>query len=377
MLKSIRFKNYKSFSNETVISLEKSKYSILDETNVCEDILKGCAFYGSNASGKTNALNSIALLLQLLFSEKMNFGVVQSIYNNEETSWYEYSFVHDGQDIVYSFEISRSGKIVRENLILNGNSCFTRIENRVESLITENRTYDSGDIDDDMLFLRVLFFNTKLKSETVLENWMKSLSKSMYLNPLSHMGIAFNAALVEIDLESYLEEFGTSELNDFLGKYNFPYSIEYKRKESVKDSIIPFQYRLEFFRNDLPPVPFAIESFGNQLLFNILPSLMMAIRCNSILIIDEFSSGLHNKLEELIIRYYMENTTDGQIFFVSHSTNLLKTSLLRPDQIYAVDFEKGSSILKKFSDEHPRESQNLEKMYLSGVFGGIPLYDKN
>lgn len=64
-----------------------------------------------------------------------------------------------------------------------------------------------------------------------------------------------------------------------------------------------------------------------------------------------------------------------KVLFVSHSTNLLSNALLRPDQIYAVEMmgDEGS-ILNRFSDEQPRVAQNLEKMYLSGVFGGIPEY---
>ena len=90
-------------------------------------------------------------------------------------------------------------------------------------------------------------------------------------------------------------------------------------------------------------------------------------------IVDEFSSAFHNELEELIVRYFMKNSKAAQMFFVSHSTNFMKTTLLRPDQIYAVEFvnDRGSKI-KRFSAESPRESQNLEKMYLSGIFGGLP-----
>ena len=69
----------------------------------------------------------------------------------------------------------------------------------------------------------------------------------------------------------------------------------------------------------------------------------------------------------------MENSQNAQIFIVSHSTNLLTNTLLRPDQIYTVDFikEQGSK-LNRVSDRKPREAQNLEKMYLSGVFDGLP-----
>lgn len=93
------------------------------------------------------------------------------------------------------------------------------------------------------------------------------------------------------------------------------------------------------------------------------------------LLIDEFSSGFHNELESLLVRYFMEKSSNAQMLFVSHSTNLLSNSILRPDQEYAVDFqgETGSSI-RRFSSEQPRSAQNIEKMYVSGVFGGLPNY---
>lgn len=72
----------------------------------------------------------------------------------------------------------------------------------------------------------------------------------------------------------------------------------------------------------------------------------------------------------------MKNAGESQFIFVSHSTNLLSNSLLRPDQIYSVDFDKGGSVVKRFSSEKPREAQNIEKMYLGGVFNGIPRYER-
>ena len=89
----------------------------------------------------------------------------------------------------------------------------------------------------------------------------------------------------------------------------------------------------------------------------------------------EFSSGFHNDLEALLIRYFMRKAEKSQLIFVSHSTNLLSNSILRPDQIYSVDFGNEGSVIKRFSSEKPREAQNLEKMYLGGVFNGVPRYE--
>ena len=104
-----------------------------------------------------------------------------------------------------------------------------------------------------------------------------------------------------------------------------------------------------------------------------LPSFFHIVKNSGMLIIDEFSSAFHNFLEEKLVKYFMQNSKESQIFIVSHSTNLLTNTILRPDQIYTVDYIQGKgSKINRVSDSKPREAQNLEKMYLSGVFNGIP-----
>ncbi len=60
----------------------------------------------------------------------------------------------------------------------------------------------------------------------------------------------------------------------------------------------------------------------------------------------------------------------------TYNGKILSNSILRPDQIYTVEMadDEGSRVYR-FSEEQPRVAQNLEKMYLSGVFGGIPEYE--
>ena len=98
---------------------------------------------------------------------------------------------------------------------------------------------------------------------------------------------------------------------------------------------------------------------------------------NVMLIIDEFGNSLHNKLAEKIIRFFMENAKDSQIFITSHDTNLVSNSVFRPDQIDLVTFQNISgSKVTRVSKFKPREAQNLEKMYLGGMFEGLPTYEE-
>ena len=125
-------------------------------------------------------------------------------------------------------------------------------------------------------------------------------------------------------------------------------------------------------------LPLSLESAGNRAFVNIILPIIFSTKNDGMLIVDEFSSGLHNELEESLIRYFFNNSKNSQLFFTSHSTNLIDTTILRPDQIYSFKFDsKRGTIIKRFSAENPRESQNMEKMYLNGVFDGMPKYDKN
>lgn len=380
MLTKVRFKNFKSFVNEVVINLEPTKSEILKDTNIYNDVLKGCCFYGYNASGKTNALNVITLLLDMLFKNIVNNVQIITIFNNEPYMYFEYTFLIDNKEIVYYFEISREWKILKETLTIDGINKMCRLVNSCESFITDKKDYGKDDVNENILFLRTIYFNTGFSGYEELIHWFDFLKNSVYINFAK--GKIVNPREendnIKAYLENYLNKYGTDDINAFFTEFNFPYNIVYIKTQMLENSIFStFDTRLKFIRKNMADIPYFMESAGNMILIKILPAILTIVKTGGILAIDKFSSGLHNKLEELLIEYIFKHSKNCQLFFVSHSTNLLKTSLLRPDQIYSVDFDERGSFLIKFSDEKPRESQNLEKMYLSGVFGGIPLYGKN
>ena len=377
MLTKIRFKNYRSFSKETIICLEPTKSLILNDTNVYDDVLKGCCFYGPNASGKSGAIEAINILCSLFFLNGTIRRDLFSLFSKEKTMYFEYTFKIDNSIIVYYFEFGRDCRVVKETLYVDGELKLNRLVNSAESYLTERKDYDSSSVDENNLFLKKIYFNTGFVEYPSLKKWIEFLKGSIKFDPINGFISFFGnrEKVKDILLINYLNEHGVDDINQFFKEFDFPYLVEYKKDiENMMLGSNPFS-RIVFKRNGLPEVNFLIESYGNQLLLNMLPSFLNVVKNGGVLIIDEFSSGLHNKLEHLLVKYFFKHSKNAQLFFVSHSTNLLTTTLLRPDQIYSVDFDNGSSFIKKFSDEQPRESQNLEKMYLAGVFGGIPLYE--
>lgn len=376
MLKSYEITNFKSFKNTTKFDFEKTNYQMLSKTNISGDILKGAMFVGANASGKSNSIIAIKFLLDCLFGKNdVNIESYTCLFSNNPIMSLKYEFVIDGINIKYVIAYQKIDQKLNEDLYLNDINVFTR-DGSVATVKIKNETTHT-DVPKDTLFLRDIYFNTKFRGVDILLKWFEFLSNSVYLDLYSKNVIQYRD--IDLSLNSYIQEYGTEKINSFFNEYNFSQTIEYDKNSKGKlFSIESPEKSIYFKRKDIEePIPFLLESLGNRTLLQLLPSFFHCLENKGMLLLDEFSSGFHNELEELLIKYFMKISNGSQLIFVSHSTNLLTNSLLRPDQIYSVDFAKEGSLLKRFSSEKPREAQNLEKMYLGGVFNGVPKYENN
>lgn len=375
MLKKVVVKNFKCFKKETVFDFKKTNYKLLEQ-NTQGKLLKGALFVGDNASGKTTAIQPMKLLLDLLFKdEDISLVLFQCLFSKDKTTCLSYEFEIDEHEIVYQFSFS-GNEFVEEVLYVDKKEVIARIGNNAKLCFNNNETFH--EVDSSLLFLKRFYFNTKFEGDKILLKWFEFLKQSIYVNAYSRKVITYNGE--SLVMQKYFEKYGIEEINRFFQMNNFKYSIQYAKKlekKGIRYEAEQEEEKMIFFeREDVDvPIPIFLESTGNQTLINILPAILCVVKSGGMLIIDEFSSGFHNKLEELVVRYIMNNSENTQLFFVSHSTNLLSNALLRPDQIYAVEMMGSEgSIINRFSDEKPRVAQNLEKMYLSGVFGGIPEY---
>ena len=376
MLLRMRLNNFKSFKNSTEIDLSTTNYKILKDTNVYNnDILKGAIFVGGNATGKTNIILALRVLLDMIFSDKIiNLGNYKCIFSNKFLIELEYEFSIDESTIQYYISYDAKEKILVEKLYLNNDLVLDRIGSNAQSKITESISYT--DLDNDILLLRTIYFNTKFNNFNILKRWFEFLSNSVYLDASQRIVLNNDKKLI---LNKYLDNNGPNEINEFFKEYNFNQQIEYSNQSS--GSLVTLKINNEyskeiFFKRDgiNEPIPYEWESLGNRNLINMLPAFFKVVKNGGMLIIDEFSSAFHNELERLLIKYFMNNSKNSQIFIVSHSTNLLSNSIFRPDQEYSVEFSQSGSIINRFSNDKPREAQNIEKMYNSGCFGGKPNY---
>ncbi len=377
MLTKLIMKNFKSFMEKTEIDFNATGYEILNENNKTENnILKGALIVGGNATGKSTVLEAIRFLLELLVWQvnlrPLNY--VCLFKNSVGRMILEYEFVINQSKIEYKIECD-SNRIFKENLLVDGKERLSRMKDTAEYTDIQDKKIEINNLQNNQAGIRKVYFDTKFIDDDVLKSWFDFLENSIYIDQSKK--VIYKSVGSASQIEDYFEKNGTEAFNNFLEKLDYQQYIDYTNDynngrvrfkfENDHKAIIVRRKDMEF------GVPLNMESEGNKTLINTVPEILDTMKHNAMIIIDEFSSGFHNILEEKIIRYFMKNSKHSQLFLVSHSTNLLTNTLLRPDQIYTVDFEKNKgSKINRVSDSKPREAQNLEKMYLSGVFNGIP-----
>lgn len=383
MLVKLKIKNFKSFKEETVFDfMTTTQCNNLKETNTANNVLKGAAFYGPNASGKSNVIAALRLLIMMMMStEEVPLFEYHCLFNTEKqlVTNIEYEFIFDEDKITYKIELKK-GEISKEELLVNEEEIIKRNDVNAEYKykLNENMKIRNVEVNKNMLAARKIGFETGYTENPALVKWLNYIKNSIYIDQSRR---TVDSQGDKNLIMNYLEQKGTKDINNFLELINYGQKIDYGKSYIGNYIKIEFTNKKEIFftREDMKfALPAHLESQGNKTLINILPSILSTIENDGMLVIDEFDSSFHNELEELLLQYFMKKSNKSQLFFTAHSTNLLTSMLLRADQIYIIEYNSNKgSIRKRFSDENPRITQNWEKMYLSGVFDGLSNYNKD
>ncbi|WP_448781298.1 AAA family ATPase [Blautia sp.] len=376
MLAKMYLTNFLSFKERTEIDLTASKYSILGKTNVYKsEMLKGALFIGPNASGKSNALKGLSFIIKMIKGEGVSFNRYRCLFSDNPIITIEYEFIFESKKVEYVIEYNIQTNSISENLKIDEITVLKRTGNTGELRIGQSVTTDDQ-VDSETLFLRTASFNTgRFPQEPTLRKLMDFLQNSYIVDEYNW------DARVGSTITRYAEEFGVEKINKYLTAFKYDFSMEYGSESEGAGLKLTLgaDNKMVFLKRKSFPFPNVLinESQGNQVFADLLPHLIRVIENAGMLIVDEFGNSFHNKLSEKIISFFMENAKNSQIFITSHHTNLISNSVFRPDQINLITFLNTSgSNVKRLSQFKPREAQNLEKMYLGGMFEGLPIYEE-
>ena len=127
-------------------------------------------------------------------------------------------------------------------------------------------------------------------------------------------------------------------------------------------------------------IPLREESKGTQRFMNLLPVLFQLREedSRSVFVIDELENSMHPKLTEDFIRCFLEDLDESnrrQLIFTTHEVQLMRSDLLRRDEIWLAEKQGGQSQLTRVSDYSGigvRKDADLLSFYMSGRLGGVP-----
>jgi hypothetical protein len=328
-------------------------------------LISKAIIYGKNSIGKSN----LGLALFDIVSTLTDKNVTPNLYdyyltagnvNNYAEFHYVFSFGSDTVDYVYRKKSLK--ELVYERVELNGRELYEcslggiKIKGLAEFAPTLNSVPDLKSIS----YLKYVVNNVPLDENNPLKKLVKFVSQMLWFRSLDenrYIGYTSNSS----DYYTFITEQETvSEFQDLLHKAGLEDDLTV-----IKDA----DGEKRLYIKTEPPLPFfKVASNGTKALYNLFYWLKTAPEA-SFIFIDEFDAFYHFELAETIVEM-LENLTDIQILLTSHNTNLLSNKIMRPDCYFILTKDKITS-LKNATDRDLREGHNLEKLYMSGEFGGI------
>ena len=128
--------------------------------------------------------------------------------------------------------------------------------------------------------------------------------------------------------------------------------------------------------DSLTKLSLGVESDGTRRLFALLAPWHDVLERGVTLFVDELESSMHPLLTRKLIAMVCghQNKSGAQLVFTTHNTHLLEASLLRRDQVWFAEKERnGATRLYPLTDYRPRKDESLQKGYLAGRYGAIPI----
>jgi AAA15 family ATPase/GTPase len=431
MLIEFKFKNFKSFKDEQVFSMVASSDNELPgNVTIPENfgkhkLVNSIVVYGANASGKSNlidALAFVAVFVETSHSRPINMGInIKPFLLDNKTvgapAEFEINFIHKNVRYEYGFSIDTK-RIHKEWLIAypkglpqvwferNPNPDFEQnpsADNHSTWYFGPKFVGKKANLHKqtrlNVLFLSVAAQNNHPQLLEVF-NWFED--KLLVIAPNENRGLYefITERKVHTELDFRLKML-TLLQNADLGIVDFITKEEVRTQATLPDNV-PDELRPLFTeisvltsKGDQTQVKVTLkhrstepdntnslfswedESYGTRELFAIGGPIITALENGRILVVDELDDSLHPNLVEALVRLFHDpeiNKNGAQLIFNTHDSTLLNPTLFRRDQIWFVDKDGvGASHLYPLLDYSPRANEALQKGYLQGRYGAVPI----
>ena len=391
-------------------------------------VLRLSAIYGANGAGKSNLLNAIKLLRDMVKTESLsffNFPQSPAFLFDEESftkpSGMAIESFADGNVFYYHIEFDTQN-VVMEELYLSKKTKDIKLFVRDDKGISINGDYMvNGSTEQfldalnrlvrpDMFLLSFLgkYYPKEMPLASSAYNWFVQSLEIFTPKPITgivphlldknpdfeklvnetipQMKTGISKLVVKKEIVSEDEIKGNIELQQIAKRAKAQPGTPLAKIDSQNGDAVNYVFEDGAFyvktlvgihdKLDGTEVEMTMisESDGTRRLIEYMPLFYAVTKQGGVFIVDEIERSMHPILIKDIIQKLSEsNTAKGQLIFTTHESGLLDQNIFRPDEIwFAQKDSEQATQLYPLSDYNIHKTANIENGYLIGRYGGIP-----
>jgi len=392
MLINFKITNFRSFKNTNDFSMEKGKNVRKHKNNVMEiekkKLLKTAVLFGGNANGKTNLINALLLLrnivVQPTLSENDELPFDTFGYNEKDTK-FEIEFIKEKKTFYYV--LSYNAKEITEEKLLINDILFLERKKQVFLVLPEQLKPIQNNIrkNQNLLFFaqsnnvsdakvafswfteNLVFVNT----EQIPNKLFKSLQEKKFKNKFLKFLKAADFNIIDVEVKERKEQITWNiEREQF---------ILHPENEPIYTTLFDV-YTTHKSQNGTFQIHFNNESTGTKVFMFLALYILQNENADKVLLIDEFDRSFHIELAEALLDVFNNEKQKNQFVLTTHELSLMDYHL-RQDQIWFVEKNEFGetelfSIYDFDDDALKRSDFGYEKRYLEGRFGASQIVNK-
>lgn len=409
MLIQFRFKNFKSFRDDTILDLSATK--ITEHSNRVisvgtERILPTAAIYGANASGKSNVIEAFRYMMTYVVESFAYGGEADDKKSRTKKPRHTpFLFDHASKDAESSFEVyfitsEEDGcRSYNYGFTLNQDGVAEEWLNSKAKTAREYRAIFyrskeeldlSGLPDKNQEIIRMSLYDEalivslgakqRIAKLKLIRDWFYNTNFANFGNPIENVFLSSLIPHGFADSESV-----QAQVVDYFAAFDpsiIGFHVETIKSDDDAERVkIDAVHRI-ISSDNTASIPLQDESDGTLKMFALYPALQDTLETGSVLFVDELNARLHPLLVRSFIIMFLNSETNpkhAQLVFTTHDSWQLSNSLLRRDEIWFTEkTPSGVSTLYSLADfvdedgAKIRKDESYEKNYLLGKYGAIP-----
>ena len=423
MIEYIALTNFFSFKERTEFSLKATKekprgtFTGKDWWTEVDGVklLKATFLLGNNGSGKTNFLNGLSVLNELVtvnrnskMSSRYRLPNVPFLLSDEtknapseievafHTAGYRYTYYISWKaDYIVEEQLSRQEGKKKEKLIYTRSFSKdkdivlvsypkqTTIPVPVQELISQNilkyssvisiydnKNFECEDIRNVYNYFRFVdLWNVKKYdlANMLSKRSNEELLKPIILSILKDMGSTicdYKVDTLTFDIAEDERDFLLTRMSEEEYRANFPGD-----KRTIQK--LQFGYKV-IEKEETQWLPESLESEGTLEAIRLIIVLFDSLWRKTPIAIDECAQSIHPKALEFILSFFLKSSDTAQIFIASQALVLLKWENLRRDSIRFFEKDKatGCSSFTTINNRTLHRNNQIYDLYMNKTFGG-------